>query len=134
MSRYERTLYPGCVLAFGWDRPLASFFAQVIEEPPDPALMDESHPDYGDTDDLVLLSLGCELRREGDRFVEVSIREVSELVSQLAKAGYELTAEEQAQLAADKEEQGMVRTEFQKFMMSMFDTSANIERQPRDDD
>ena len=134
MTRYVRELYPGCTLAFGWDRPLASYFAQIIEDPPDQDLMDESHPDYWDQEEIIHLDIGCNLKMVDDHWVEDSIRSADELASQLEKAGWPLTEQEIAQLVLDKEDLGMWRTPFMEQVMAQFDELANIERLPRDED
>lgn len=119
MSRYSRQLEDGRELAFGWDAPLASLFAQVFS--------------LDDEQEELDVDLGAGIAPlPGGGFTEVSIRSTDELASQLGKHGIELDEAELAQLEDDMLASGSAVTPFQQKMMDLIANTANIQRLPRD--
>ena len=110
-------------VAFGWDRPLASFFVQVFDEL------------AADDEEYMVLNVGCELEKNDEgKLVEVSYRSIQSLLDRLGKETSTtlLDKADLCQLLFDQEVEGMGLTQFQKNTMKMFDELANVERQPRE--
>jgi len=98
MSQYTRELDDGCLLRFGWDNPLDSYFIMV--HPPEP---DEVDDDY---EEELLVDIGARIEFVDGRLVKEVVGTTSELASKLADiegGRYSLTDSELARLAADRQ-------------------------------
>lgn len=124
MSRYTRQLGSGLELAFGWDAPLGSFFAQIFDHNA------ECEEDY------LVVDIGCGLEQlEDGTYIENSVRDASKLARLLyEQAGEQLTQEDIDELESDKEERGYEVTAFQLLQQLSFDAIAGIKRLDRSDD
>ena len=118
MSRHDVVLYNGHELSYGWDRGLASYFVQIH-----------------DAEGELVSDVGCDLAvNENGKLSEVSPRTLNELFLLLEAAGMKpLSREQEAQLLADKKEEGMRITPFQEEMNRMVAELMEIERRPRDE-
>jgi hypothetical protein len=139
MSRHQRVLDDGKKLVFGWDGPLASFFAQVwLEEPTfDNAEDEEEYWEEGEGDkhSYPMFDVGAGIKLVDGKYAEDSIRSTSELASRLAEgnASWVLTYREIEQLIADQIGRGMGRTPLQISQMDFIDSAVGVARESRDD-
>ncbi len=109
MSRHTSPLGNGRELVIGWDHIQGgSFFVQIF---------DESQATKDNEEGLVV-EIGSHIFHDGPiRFQQINTPE--ELAGRLlARDGIELTGEQLAQLAADKEARGSELTPFQEHNMS----------------